>query len=92
MSSVSTKQPPMTTGTSKSKLLLLGPAIVAGVAYIDPGNVATNLGAGSKFGYQLTWVIILANLMAWLVQYLSAKLGIVSGKSIPELQIGRAHV
>ena len=58
---------------------LLGPAIVAAVAYLDPGNVATNLSAGAGFGYLLTWVIVLANLMAWLVQYLSAKLGIVTG-------------
>ena len=64
---------------------LLGPALVAGVAYIDPGNVATNLSSGAQFGYQLTWVIILANLVAWLVQFLSAKLGLVTSKSMPEL-------
>ncbi|MEN9713741.1 MAG: hypothetical protein RLZZ164_405 [Actinomycetota bacterium] len=64
---------------------LLGPAIVAAVAYLDPGNVATNLSAGAGFGYLLTWVIVLANLMAWLVQYLSAKLGLVTGSTLPEL-------
>jgi manganese transport protein len=66
-------------------LALLGPAIVAGVAYLDPGNVATNLSAGAGFGYTLTWVIVMANLVAWLVQYLSAKLGLVTGMSLPEL-------
>ncbi len=66
-------------------LYLLGPAFVAGVAYLDPGNVATNLTAGGKYGYLLLWVIVAANLSAWLVQYLSAKFGIVSGKSIPQL-------
>lgn len=66
-------------------IYLLGPAFVAGVAYLDPGNVATNLTASSKFGYLLLWVIVAANLSAWLVQYLSAKFGIATGKSIPEL-------
>ena len=66
-------------------IYLLGPAFVAGVAYLDPGNVATNLTASSKYGYLLLWVIIAANLSAWLVQYLSAKFGIATGKSIPEL-------
>jgi len=64
-------------------LYLLGPALVAGVAYLDPGNVATNLTAGAEFGYMLLWVIVLANTTAWLVQYLSAKLGVVTGKSLP---------
>lgn len=66
-------------------LYLLGPAFVAGVAYLDPGNVATNLTAGGRYGYLLLWVIVAANLSAWLVQYLSAKLGIVSGKDIPQI-------
>lgn len=66
-------------------IYLLGPAFVAGVAYLDPGNVATNLTAASKFGYLLLWVIVAANISAWLVQYLSAKFGIATGKSIPEL-------
>jgi manganese transport protein len=62
---------------------LLGPAIVAGVAYLDPGNVATNLTAGSSYGFLLVWVIIAANLAAALVQFLSAKLGLVTGESLP---------
>lgn len=66
-------------------LALLGPAIVAGVAYLDPGNVATNLSAGAGYGFLLTWVIVLATLTAWLVQYLSAKLGLVTGQTVPEL-------
>ncbi len=65
--------------------LLLGPAFVAAIAYVDPGNFATNLIAGSKYGYLLLWVIVVANLMASLVQYLSAKLGLVTGKSLPEI-------
>ncbi|ONI64443.1 divalent metal cation transporter [Leifsonia sp. ALI-44-B] len=66
-------------------LPLLGPALVAGVAYLDPGNVASNMTAGALFGYLLVWVVLLANTMAWLIQYLSAKLGIVTGKSLPEI-------
>jgi manganese transport protein len=66
-------------------LALLGPAFVAAVAYIDPGNFATNISGGAKYGYLLVWVIITANLMAMLVQYLSAKTGIVTGKNLPEL-------
>ncbi|WP_166996826.1 Nramp family divalent metal transporter [Paramicrobacterium fandaimingii] len=64
---------------------LLGPALVAGVAYLDPGNVASNMTAGARFGYLLVWVVVLGNLMAWLIQYLSAKLGIVTGRSLPEV-------
>lgn len=64
---------------------LLGPALVAGVAYLDPGNVAANMTAGARYGYLLLWVVVCGNLMAWLVQYLSAKLGVVTGKSLPEL-------
>jgi manganese transport protein len=63
---------------------LLGPAFVAAVAYVDPGNVATNVTAGSQYGYTLVWVVLLANGMAVLVQYLSAKLGMVSGRSLAE--------
>jgi manganese transport protein len=63
---------------------LIGPALVAGVAYLDPGNVASNMTAGASFGYLLVWVVVLGNLMAWLIQYLSAKLGIVTGQSLPE--------
>jgi manganese transport protein len=63
---------------------LLGPAFVAAIAYVDPGNVASNTSAGARFGYLLVWVIVAANLMAMLVQYLSAKLGLVTGLSLPE--------
>ncbi|TVT13447.1 divalent metal cation transporter [Amycolatopsis acidiphila] len=64
--------------------VMLGPAFVAAVAYVDPGNVASNISAGAQFGYLLVWVIFAANLMAGLVQYLSAKLGLVTGLSLPE--------
>jgi len=63
----------------------LGPALVAGVAYLDPGNVAVNMSAGAQFGYLLVWVLVAANAAAWLVQYLSAKLGLVTGSSMAEL-------
>jgi manganese transport protein len=63
----------------------LGPAFVASVAYIDPGNFATNMASGSQFGYTLLWVVLTANLMAVLVQSLSAKLGIATGRSLPEV-------
>src|SRR2546425_7996988 len=63
----------------------LGPAFIACVAYIDPGNFATNIAGGSKFGYTLVWVIVAANLMAMLIQTLSAKLGIATGKNLPEV-------
>ncbi|WES63431.1 Nramp family divalent metal transporter [Microbacter sp. GSS18] len=67
---------------------LIGPALVAGVAYLDPGNVASNMTAGARYGYLLVWVVVLGNVMAWLIQYLSAKLGIVTGESLPEI-LGR---
>jgi manganese transport protein len=63
----------------------LGPAFIASVAYIDPGNFATNMGGGAQFGYALCWVVLTANLMAMLVQSLSAKLGIATGRSLPEV-------
>ncbi|MHC2998470.1 manganese transporter [Microbacterium sp. HJ5] len=63
---------------------LIGPALVAGVAYLDPGNVASNMTAGAVYGYLLVWVVVVGNVMAWLIQYLSAKLGIVTGRSLPE--------
>jgi manganese transport protein len=63
---------------------LLGPAFVAAIAYVDPGNVAANVSAGAVCGFLLVWVILLANVMAGLVQYLSAKLGLVTGRSLPE--------
>ena len=64
------------------RISLLGSAFVAAVAYVDPGNVATNVTAGARFGYTLVWVVVLANAMAVLVQYLSAKLGMVTGGSL----------
>jgi manganese transport protein len=70
---------------------LIGPALVAGVAYLDPGNVASNMTAGAQYGYLLVWVVVLGNVMAWLIQYLSAKLGIVTGRSLPEVLGGRLH-
>lgn len=83
----------MTTGTSSRKRLnlkgLLGPALVASVAYIDPGNIATNLTAGSEYGYLLVWVVVLATASAALFQFMSAKLGIVTGQSLPALLGGR---
>src|ERR1043166_6548292 len=66
-------------------LPILGPAFVACVAYIDPGNFATNIAGGSKFGYTLVWVIVASNLMAMLIQTLSAKLGIATGRNLPEI-------
>src|SRR5258707_3766857 len=64
--------------------LLLGPAFVAAIAYVDPGNVAANVSAGAQYGFLLVWVIVVANAMAGLVQFLSAKLGLVTGRSLPE--------
>jgi len=67
------------------KLLFAGPAIIASVAYMDPGNYATNIQAGAGYGYKLLWVVLLANLIAMLFQALSARLGIVTGKNLAEL-------
>lgn len=66
-------------------LPFLGPAFIAAVAYIDPGNFATNIEGGASYGYRLLWVVLAANLMAMLVQSLSAKLGIATGKNLPEV-------
>ncbi|HSS59885.1 MAG TPA: Nramp family divalent metal transporter [Candidatus Limnocylindrales bacterium] len=63
----------------------LGPAFIAAVAYVDPGNFATNMAGGSQFGYMLLWVVLAANLMAMLIQSMSAKLGIATGRSLPEV-------
>ena len=68
-------------GRFRGTLALLGPAFVAAVAYVDPGNFATNIAGGAKYGYLLVWVIVAANLMAMLVQYLSAKTGIATGRT-----------
>ena len=72
-------------GRVRGVVALLGPAFVAAVAYIDPGNFATNFAAGARYGYTLVWVIVVANLMAMLVQYLSAKTGVATGRDLPEL-------
>ncbi len=63
---------------------MLGPAFVASIAYVDPGNFATNVQGGAQYGYLLLWVVLAANLMAMLIQYLSAKLGIVTDRNLPE--------
>src|SRR6202045_2260011 len=67
------------------RLAFVGPAVVASIAYIDPGNFATNIQAGAKYGYELLWVVLLANLIAMLFQALSAKLGIVTGRNLAEM-------
>ncbi|NPE50411.1 divalent metal cation transporter [Dickeya dadantii] len=68
----------------KLKLSLMGPAFIAAIGYIDPGNFATNIQSGAAYGYQLLWVVVWANLMAMLIQLLSAKLGIATGKNLAE--------
>jgi manganese transport protein len=68
----------------KIKLSLMGPAFIAAIGYIDPGNFATNIQAGASFGYSLLWVVVWANVMAMLIQLLSAKLGIATGKNLAE--------
>ena len=84
---------PVQTQTRASRIRgqarLLGPALVAAAAYVDPGNVATNTAAGARYGYLLVWIVVLANVMAGLVQYLSAKLGLVTGQSLPEAMRNR---
>ena len=72
-------------GRRRGRVAILGPAFVAAVAYVDPGNFATNIAGGAKYGYLLVWVIVVANLMAMLVQYLSAKVGIATGRNLAEL-------
>ena len=69
----------------RAVLPFLGPAFVAAVAYVDPGNFATNVAAGSRYGYLLLWVILASNLMAMLIQSMSAKLGIATGMNLPEV-------
>lgn len=73
------------TAVKKSVGPMLGPAFVAAVAYVDPGNVAANITAGARYAYLLVWVLVLANAMAVLIQYQSAKLGLVTGMSLPQL-------
>src|SRR5437899_4620293 len=69
----------------RAVLPFLGPAFIAAVAYVDPGNFATNMAGGSQYGYMLLWVVLAANLMAMLIQWMSAKLGIATGRSLPEV-------
>jgi len=69
----------------RGSVALFGPAFVASVAYVDPGNFATNFAAGAQYGYLLVWVIVMANLMAILVQYLTSKAALATGQSLPEL-------
>lgn len=76
---------PGRSGRARATLLAIGPAFVAAIAYVDPGNVAANLTAGARYGYLLLWVLIVANAIAVLVQYQSAKVGLVTGQSLPEL-------
>jgi manganese transport protein len=66
-------------------LVFAGPAVIASIAYMDPGNFATNIQAGAKYGYDLLWVVLAANLIAMLFQALSAKLGIVTGMNLAEM-------
>src|SRR5438270_2739754 len=72
-------------GGVRAYLAFAGPAVIASVAYMDPGNFATNIQAGAKYGYTLLWVVLLANITAMLFQALSAKLGIVTGRNLAEL-------
>src|SRR5579871_1099073 len=69
----------------RSALLFAGPAVIASIAYMDPGNFATNIQAGAKYGYSLLWVVLMANVAAMLYQALSAKLGIVTGRNLAEM-------
>src|SRR6201987_2118079 len=72
-------------GGLRTAMAFGGPAIIASIAYMDPGNFATNIQAGAKYGYSLLWVVLLANIIAMLFQALSAKLGIVTGKNLAEM-------
>lgn len=72
-------------GRVRAAVAMLGPAFVAAIAYVDPGNFATNFQGGALFGYRLLWVVAAANAIAIPIQYLSAKLGIVTGRSLPQL-------
>ena len=72
-------------GRLRATIAMLGPAFVAATAYVDPGNFATNIASGARFGYLLLWVVVSANLMAMLIQYLSAKLGIATDRNLAEL-------
>src|SRR6202163_2921887 len=75
-------------GGLRGHLAFVGPAVIVSIAYMDPGNFATNIQAGAKYGYGLLWVVLLANLIAMLFQALSAKLGIVTGRNLAEVGRG----
>ena len=83
--SVSQLQQARSRGRLRGAIAVLGPAFVACIAYVDPGNFATNIAGGAQFGYLLLWVLLAANLMGMLIQNLSAKIGIATGKNLPEL-------
>ena len=73
-------------GVARLRIMpFLGPAFIAAIAYIDPGNFATNIAGGSRYGYTLLWVIVASNLMAMLIQTLSAKLGVATGRNLAEV-------
>jgi manganese transport protein len=82
---VSQLQQARSRGRLRGAIAVLGPAFVACIAYVDPGNFATNIAGGAQFGYLLLWVLLAANLMAMLIQNLSAKIGIATGKNLPDL-------
>ena len=82
---VTTERPQAASGRPTRLTPMMGPALVAAIAYVDPGNVATNLTAGATSGYRLVWVVVAASLVAILVQYQAAKLGVATGRSLPEL-------
>lgn len=77
--------PPLPRSSKRTRILFLGPAFVAAIGYIDPGNYATNIQAGADYGYLLLWVVVWANLMAALIQMLSAKLGLATGESLASM-------
>ncbi|MCC6496551.1 MAG: Nramp family divalent metal transporter [Propionibacteriaceae bacterium] len=78
-----------TSAVTAGSIAMLGPAFVASVAYVDPGNVAANLSAGATYGYALVWVLAAASLMAMVIQYQSAKLGLVTGRTLPQAMADR---
>ncbi|WP_063010375.1 Nramp family divalent metal transporter [Nocardia kruczakiae] len=90
MDTITVESGPAGRNRLRSLVVLLGPAFVAAIAYVDPGNVASNISAGAQYGYLLVWVVVMANVMAALVQYLSAKLGVVTGRSLPQIVRERA--
>ncbi len=90
MNAITVEARPTRRNRLRSLVVLLGPAFVAAIAYVDPGNVASNISAGAQYGYLLVWVVVMANVMAALVQYLSAKLGVVTGRSLPQIVRERA--